>query len=522
MASKIFASATPSARQRAVETDTVNLAGGKAYALSDKESLAQMAVTGVFNDTFYASAGSQLDAVKALVARVEPEFIAKLALYARRQGYMKDLPAYLCAVLAQRDVALLARIFDRVIDNGKMLRNFVQIIRSGQAGRKSLGNRPKKLVARWLETVSDDRLLAAAVGNSPSLADVIHLSHPKANDDTRNAFFAYILGKKPSEASLPGIVTELEGCRRGELASVPKVPFELLTSLPLTTEHWTTIARNASWTQTRMNLNTFLRHGVFEDKAMIKLVADRLRDPAAVRQARVFPYQLLAAFTNVSAEMPKAITNALQDAMELAVENVPTFEQEVAVLVDTSGSMGSPVTGQRGSATSKLRCVDVAGLFASAVLRKNDTATVVPFDTRVHDACLNGRDSVMTNAQKLAKFCGGGTDCGAALAHLNQKGAQDTLVIYVSDNESWVDGGASRYCRGTSVMREWERYKRRVPSARLVCIDITPNQTTQAKTRSDILNIGGFSDNVFSVVQQFANSELGGSHWVAEIEKVEV
>jgi len=31
----------------------------------------------------------------------------------------------------------------RVINNGKMLRNFVKIVRSGVAGRKSLGTAPK-------------------------------------------------------------------------------------------------------------------------------------------------------------------------------------------------------------------------------------------------------------------------------------------------------------------------------------------------------------------------------------------
>ena len=44
---------------------------------------------------------------------------------------------------------MLARVFDQVVDNGKMLRNFAQIIRSGAVGRKSFGNRPKKLMQTW-------------------------------------------------------------------------------------------------------------------------------------------------------------------------------------------------------------------------------------------------------------------------------------------------------------------------------------------------------------------------------------
>ena len=53
---------------------------------------------------------------------------------------------------------------------------------------------------------------------------------------------------------------------------------------------------------TRMNLNTFQRHGVFEDEEVTALIANRLRNPRLIEQARVFPYQLMAAYTNASSE----------------------------------------------------------------------------------------------------------------------------------------------------------------------------------------------------------------------------
>jgi 60 kDa SS-A/Ro ribonucleoprotein len=206
--------------------------------------------------------------------------------------------------------------------------------------------------------------------------------------------------------------------------------------------------------------------------------------------------------------------------MELAVANVPAFERQVAVLVDTSASMRKPVTGERKGATSKVRYVDVASVFASAVLRNNRDALVVPFDTQVHTDCrLNPRDSVMTNARTLAGFGGGGTRCGAALRHLNETQAKAALVVYISDNESWLGAGRRNT---TEVMDEWARYKRRVRGAKLVCIDISPNTTTQAATAHDVLNVGGFSDAVFDVVQRFASGRTSGEHWVSEIEKVQL
>lgn len=69
---------------------------------------------------------------------------------------MKDLPALLLAVLSVKDPGLMAKVFERVVDSPKMLRNFVQIMRSGAVGRKSLGSLPKRLVEQWLAARSDD------------------------------------------------------------------------------------------------------------------------------------------------------------------------------------------------------------------------------------------------------------------------------------------------------------------------------------------------------------------------------
>ena len=163
----------PGAAEFSLKTDTFNEAGGTAYRLSAKHALAQYAVTGCLNGTYYAGAETQLARVIELCAQVEPEFIARTAIWCRLHGGMKDMPALLCAILAARGSEWLPVAFAQVIDNGRMLRNFVQILRSGALGRQSLGTRPKRLVQAWLNRASEQQLLAAAVGNAPSLADVI-------------------------------------------------------------------------------------------------------------------------------------------------------------------------------------------------------------------------------------------------------------------------------------------------------------------------------------------------------------
>ena len=123
---------------RVLPADTVNEAGGLAYQLEPKHALAQMAATGTFGNSFYSSAETQLDEMIALIDLVDDnEYLAKLAVYAREKASMKDMPAALLVALSVRDTALMHRVFDRVVDNGRILRSVFQMIRSGRFKNKA-------------------------------------------------------------------------------------------------------------------------------------------------------------------------------------------------------------------------------------------------------------------------------------------------------------------------------------------------------------------------------------------------
>src|SRR4029453_2145747 len=129
-----------------------------------------------------------------LAGHVTPEFLAKAAIHCRTRGHMKDMPALLLAVLSRRDPALMDRVFDRVVDSPRVLRTFVQIVRSGATGRKSLGSAPKRCVRRWLDQRTDAALFAASVGQAPSLVDVIRMVHPKPRTYDAQPLFYHLVG----------------------------------------------------------------------------------------------------------------------------------------------------------------------------------------------------------------------------------------------------------------------------------------------------------------------------------------
>ena len=548
MANQTLFSSTASNLPR---SDSFNEAGGRAYQFAPKHALAQLAATGCFNGVYYTSAQHQLDELRKLVDQIDDNtFLAKLAVYARVRAYMKDMPAALLAMLSKRDTGLMHQVFDRVVDNGRVLRTLFQMIRSGQFGRTSLSSSLQRAFQRWLNDASVGKLLSASIGADPSLRDVLRMARPTPKDNGRRALFGWLTDKEPakwapaSEADLPAQVQALIAYRAAEtaeaqaliLADLP-VRWDLLADAARGPLVWKAIARQMGPQALRMNLNTLMRHHAFQngngktDRELVDYVAGRLGDAAEILRSRQFPYQYLAAYLSASAEVPQQIKTALHRAAEIACGNVPELPGPVVIGLDTSGSMSMPVTGWRGrGATSKMRCVDVAALFAAAILRRNPESVVVPFDTRAYDVCIDPSDSILSLSERLAKYGGGGTDCSIPLRQANTTYRKQPFAgaVLVSDCESWVyRNRAFGYgTRGsTGVMTEWQQFVKNqqrlgVASPKLVCIDIQPYGSSQAPERDDILNIGGFSDAVFQVVASYLDNDA--SRFVAEVESVEL
>lgn len=573
--------------------DTTNRAGGKAYAKSAEESLASYAATCMMGNTYYANAEEQLDSVLKLAAQCDAEFVAKCAVYSRKEGWLKDMPAILLASLCSpqrvdRPAAnrALRGAFPKVIDNAKMLQNFLMALTSGRFGRKSWGTVPMNLARGWIQSRSQTQLFNDAIGlgsDGLSMSNIIKMLHPKSRDEGVNAMYGYLTGdaertyypkksdgscdfdalkrirartvaqgrdyvmcgdegigvKRYSVSQLHPMIQAYEAFKAAKLAKEPVDPtildkyrydFRALDALQLTDAEWVQVARKAHWMMTRMNLNTFTRHNVWKTEGMEELIAKRLADPEEVLASRNYPYQIFNAWKNITADVPARVADALQTAMELATQNVPEIPGNIIICPDVSGSMSANLP-TKGKGMSKMRYVDVAAIFAAVIMRKNPRAIMLPFDTRLHIERLNPRDSITTLAEKVAAYGGGGTSMSLPLIYLNgsnehrKKIGNISAVIYISDSESWADPNVMGWgnTTGTTLAHQWALLKRDSPDAKLVTIDITANEHKQAPSGADRLNIGGFNDRVFDVVKTFLEAKTASpSHWVDTINKLDL
>lgn len=486
---------------------TTNAAGGITVSMTDTNALAQMAMTGCFNDTFYTDASLQLELLKSTINKVDTPDLADITVYAKEYGYMKDMPVYLLAsILARGETVVFHELFPLIIRSLKDLRNFVMIMRSGQVGRRSLGYAAKKACQRWLEARHATSLFRQSYGNDPSVADLIHMIHPKTAYTDKEALYAWFLDKDYQEDKLPDITRQFLAFCRGEDVKIPNLPLPMLMGHNITDAQWKELALTVSWQTLRMNLNNFSKHHVFDDKSVRDQVCARLTDEKEISRAKLFPYQLYTAIRFANEDMPRHILLALNDAMELSVKNVPAFPDDTIIALDVSGSMSNAITGNRKGATTHIACAEVGAIMAATALKANPTTTILGFGSHLYDYTphLNPRDSILTIAQHMPNR-NEGTDCSLPLRYVLD-GKKCQLMYMISDNESWRHGQTPTMW-GNDVpdtVPMWARIRRQGKhrNALFVCNDLVPNVTSPIAGEG-VLHVAGYSDKIWGVIGEW-------------------
>jgi hypothetical protein len=114
------------------------------------------------------------------------------------------------------------------------------------------------------------------------------------------------------------------------------------------------------------NLRNFDQASIGE--ASVDAVIAKITDPIEVARARLFPYQVWAAYKNAPSDNWK---RALGRTLDHTVGNIPALDGTL-VVIDTSGSMGAPV-----SRRSTMQRVEAAAVMAMATAKRAAGVDVV-------------------------------------------------------------------------------------------------------------------------------------------------
>lgn len=494
---------------------TKNYEGAKAYRMTPELELYTAVVTASLSNKFYEKQEDTLKRIVELIAKVKPEFVAKLAIYTREKMYLRSIPMVLAVELAKihSGDSLVRNTINRVIQRADEITEMLAYYqlsnaREGDKKLNKLSKQVQKGIAASFNKFDEYQFAKYNRATEVTLKDALFLTHPKASSDEQQSLFNKIV----NDTLETPYTWEVELSKLGQISyknnATKKAAFkakweELIDSGRL------------GYMALMRNLRNILQADV--SKECIRKVAKRLEDPAEVRRSKQLPFRYLAAFRElefIDMDYTTYLMNAVEEAVKVSAENIKGFDLDTRILLaaDVSGSMYGTV-----SPKSKIRCYDI-GLVLSMLMRfRSENVVTGIFGDRWKTVNLP-KDSILTNAQKLNSIEGSvgySTNGHKVIEYLISKKRVMDKVMFFTDLQMWDNQNV-----GASLKQYWKVYKNTIaPNAKLYLFDLKGYGQTPLKINDDdVFLIAGWSDKIFDVL---AAIESGGSA-LNEIDKIEI
>ena len=493
-----------------------NHEGAPAYVLTPALELYAAVATAGLSDQFYEAADTRLARLRVLVAQNEPLFVARLAVYAREQLYLRTVPLVLAVELARQHRGdnlvsrLVARVVQRADEIPKLLAYYAQA--NGRTGnRKTLG-RLSKQVQHGLALAFNkfDAYQLAKYdrdGTAVRLRDALFLVHPKPRDAGQQSVFDQLVA-----GTLPTPYTwETELSAAGQVAYA--TPAERQAAI---TQTWEVLVASGKlgYMALLRNLRNLLEANV--SHATLAQACATLADARQVARARQLPFRFLAAYREVAAldaGRVAPVLAALETAMAASAANLRGFGADTRVVIacDVSGSMQQPV-----SPRSKVLLYDV-GLVLGMLLQSRCQHVVTGMFGNTWKRIALPQGQVLRNVQELYRRegeVGYSTNGYLVVQELRQRREVVDKVLIFTDCQLWST-------RGVDMAQEWAAYRANVaPQARLYLFDLAGHGTAplEVDAENGVALIAGWSDKIFDVLAALDN----GSDAVQEIQKIEL
>ena len=400
----------------------VNRDGFPAYKMQEKEHLVSAVLTTMFGEPkYYGSTDNDIVVLSTVMADEDPEFLCKLACYARNAANMRSVSHVLACVIAHEaheyTRAVIRNIIVRPDDITEIMACYKQMY------GKPFPNALKREIAEQIQRFDEYSLAKYnSRGMSMKFRDVLRITHPTPKSKEKEELFRKVL----DDTLQTPYTWETELSEKG---NTKEVWDELIAS------------GKVGYMALLRNLRNIIKSG-----ADVQPVLEVLADPERVRKSRQLPFRFFSAYRMLEEEklMTPEIHRALESALTTSIENLETIPGRTLVAVDVSGSMGSYI-----SRKSTVMCSDIAGLLGAMSGRLCEDASVCYFDYEGNWSCLPGKkgysvehygkyDSILEICRNH-RFNGGGTQMELPMKYALEEDKSARLkpfdrVIYFSDN----------------------------------------------------------------------------------------
>lgn len=492
----------------------VNYEGAKAFKLTPELELYSAVVTAGLSDTFYEKSNDRLARIVELMKQNDPEFVAKLAVYARNKMYMRSVPMVLAVELAKQNSgnAVVSKAVKGVVqraDEITELLAYYQLAnaRSGTKKLNKLSKQVQKGLADAFNRFDEYQFSKYNRDAEVTLRDALFLVHPKAKSDEQQTVFNKIAAKELAtaytwETELSALGQQKFADEKAKAAAFRAKWEELIDSGKI------------GYMAVMRNLRNIMEAEVAWDK--MKKVCTLLADENAVAKSKQLPFRFLSAYREVKvlkSDYTSMVLNALEDAVVASAKNISGFNQNTRVLIacDVSCSMQKPI-----SAKSKVLLFDI-GLMLGMLMQSKCTRVVSGMFGNVWKVINMPNRGVLSNVDEYYKRegeVGYATNGHAVIDDLIRREVVMDKIMLFTDCQLWDSGHG-----GNSLQASWTKYKSMAPHAKLYLFDLAGYGNTPISVqRNDVTLIAGWSDKVFDVLHASENGESA----VAMIKQIEL
>ncbi len=488
--------------KRKTET-TTNFAGATAYTLTPEMELYSAVVTAGLNDNFYEKTDTRIARIQELMLKNKPEYVARLAIYARNEMYMRSVPMVLAVEMAKINSGngLVAKTVNGVVkraDEITELLAYYQLANKREGVKKlnKLSNQVQKGLGDAFNRFDEYQFGKYKRDAEIKLRDALFLVHPRAKDEAQQVLFNKIA---TNELAVP-YTWETELSALGQLKY--KNGEEKKLALKAKWEELVDSGK-IGYMATMRNLRNIIEAGVSVN-TMCK-VCEFLGNKKAVMQAKQLPFRFLAAYRELKQLRSPYATmamNSLEDAITASVDNMKGFGYNTRVLIacDVSGSMQKAI-----SAKSSIMMFDI-GLVLGMLMQSKCKVVVTGMFGDKWKIINMPNKGVLANVDEYYKRegeVGYATNGHKVIDDLIKRNVHMDKVMLFTDCQLWDNkfGGAS-------LQASWVAYKRIVPTAKLYLFDLAGYGNTPINIeRNDVHLIAGWSDKVFDVLAAIENGE---------------
>lgn len=536
-----------------------NFMGEMAFKMEDKEELISTVMTTFLQGEYYEKESTKIARIQELLKKVDPLFAAKLAIYARNEGNLRSVTHFVAAEIAKyvSGTDWGKRFYNRIVvrpdDMSEIVSAYAHINGMSQKDISKIPNAMKGGFKTALERLDAYQLDKYKMKNREvSLIDLIRLFHPKGNQKNAEAFKRLVNGE-----SLEGLyetkILEKEMTKAGQLTKN-------------TTEDEKKEAKHEAISDVLgnvkgmpiMNLIRNLRNIILYAPDKVEDACAQLRIKDKILKSRLLPFRFATAYAEVEKmtwgnpnadtaiafesdkakneltqaqfnSLKRSVLDALEDAIQYSVGNIPELEGNVAILVDHSGSCRGDAGGSSVvSAFSKTSTAMIGNLFGSMMAYRQKNVYIGLFGDKLIDVPMD-RNMKMLDFNKKSfdegARCGLGTETGIydfMRKCVDEKKKVDNVVVFsdcqIGSGERgftpWY--GSKLSDRGGHFHELFKEFKKLNPMCNWIVVNLRQSGGTSVFDKSmRILNIAGWSDKIFDVIK----SNCKG--WDAIIKEIE-